>query len=46
MNSATPTVPFDQPNSSCNGSMSTPGAARMPAASRIARNATANTIQL
>ncbi len=35
----------DQPNSSCSGTMSTPGAARKPAAPTKARKATAATIQ-
>ncbi|MDI2020615.1 hypothetical protein PJL18_01124 [Paenarthrobacter nicotinovorans] len=35
----------DQPNSCCNGTISTPGAARKPAAPTSARKATAATIQ-
>ncbi len=35
----------DQPNSSCSGTIRTPGAARKPAAPTRARNATAATIQ-
>ena len=35
----------DQPNSCCNGTIRTPGAARKPAAPTSARNATAATIQ-
>ncbi len=38
-------IVVDQPNSSCNGTMSTPGAARKPAAPTSARKATAATIQ-
>jgi uncharacterized protein (DUF849 family) len=35
----------DQPNSSCSGSMSTPGVERKPAAARRVKNATPNTTQ-
>ncbi|MFC7583065.1 hypothetical protein ACFQYP_04110 [Nonomuraea antimicrobica] len=38
-------VPVDQPNSSCNGVISTPGVARKPAEPRMATNATAATNQ-
>ena len=42
---ATEMVPRDQPNSSCSGSISTPGVARKPAAPTSATKATAATIQ-